>query len=79
MSKHTVTISEPNYRWVQEQIAAGLFADEVEVIETLILQRREQALRADIQRGLDDIASGRTSPFDPEDIKRRGKERRARG
>jgi Predicted transcriptional regulators containing the CopG/Arc/MetJ DNA-binding domain len=32
------------------------------------------ALRADIQKGMDDIAAGRTYPFDPNEITRRGRE-----
>jgi antitoxin ParD1/3/4 len=32
------------------------------------------ALRADIQKGMDDIAAGRTYPFDPLEIVKRGRE-----
>lgn len=37
----------------------------------------QEELRAEIQKGLDDIAAGRVKPLDVEDIRRRGRERLA--
>lgn len=67
-------------QFVAQRIASGRFRSEEEAVtEGLdLLRRREQkldALRAELQVGLDDIEAGRVYPLDIEDIKRRGHER----
>jgi antitoxin ParD1/3/4 len=67
--------------FVVDGIASGRFRSEEEAVtEALgLLRSREQklnALRKDIQTGLDDLDAGRTTPFDVEDIFRRGRQRR---
>ncbi len=66
--------------FVSSGIASGRFRSEEEAVrEGLdLLRRREQeleALRADLQVGLDDLEAGRSFPLDIEDIKRRGRQR----
>ncbi len=71
----------PEYQqFVAQRVASGRFRSEEDAVtEGLdLLRRREQkldALRADLQVGLDDIEAGRVFPLDIEDIKRRGLKR----
>ena len=66
--------------FVIDGIASGRFRSEEEAVQEglNLLSSREQklnALRKDIQIGLDDLEAGRSSPFDVEDIIRRGRQR----
>ena len=66
--------------FVRSGVASGRFRSEEEAVrEGLdLLRRREQkleALRADLQIGIDDLEAGRSFPLDIEDIKRRGRQR----
>ena len=66
--------------FVIDGIASGRFRSEEEAVKEGLdlLRSREQklhALRKDIQIGLDDLEAGRSSPFDVEDIIRRGRQR----
>ena len=68
--------------FVVDGIASGRFRSEEEAVKEglTLLRSREQkldALRKDIQIGLDDLDAGRTSPFDIEDIIKRGRQRLA--
>ena len=68
--------------FVRDGIASGRFRSEEEAVKEglNLLQSREQkldALRKDIQIGLDDLEAGRSSPLDVEDIIRRGRQRLA--
>lgn len=68
--------------FVASGIASGRFRSEEEAVrEGLdLLRSREQkleALRADLQIGLDDLEAGRSFPLDIEDIKERGRQRLA--
>ena len=68
--------------FVRDGIASGRFRSEQEAVKEGLnpLQSREQkpdALRKDIQIGLDDLAAGRSSPWDVEDIIRRGRQKLA--
>ena len=71
----------PEYQqFVAQRVASGRFRSEEDAVtEGLdLLRRREQkldALRADLQVGLDDIEAGRVLPLDIEDMKRRGMKR----
>ena len=71
----------PEYQqFVAQRVASGRFRSEEDAVtEALdLLRRREQkldALRADLQAGLDDIEAGRIHPLDIEDMKRRGMKR----
>ncbi|MCA9065494.1 MAG: type II toxin-antitoxin system ParD family antitoxin [Planctomycetaceae bacterium] len=76
----TITVPPEFAQFVAERIASGRFRSEEDALtEALdLLRRREQkleALRAEIQIGLDAIEAGRIHPFDAEDIIRRGRER----
>ncbi len=67
-------------QFVIDGIASGRFRSEDEAVKEGLdlLRSREQklhALRLDIQAGLDDLEAGRSSPFDVEDIIRRGRHR----
>jgi antitoxin ParD1/3/4 len=82
MSGFTMTTSvPPEYQqFVAQRVASGRFRSEEDAVtEGLdLLRRREQkldALRADLQVGLDDIEAGRVLPLDIEDMKRRGMKR----
>ncbi len=66
--------------FVIDGIASGRFLSEDEAVKEGLnpLRSREQkldALRKDIQIGLDDLDAGRSTPFDVEDITRRGCQR----
>lgn len=58
----------PMRPWVEAQIAAGVYADEAEAIQTALsaLARREAKdaeMRAYVQQGLDDVAAGRVHQY----------------
>ena len=66
--------------YVADGVASGRFRSEEEAIaEGLRLlqnhDRKLAALKADLQAGLDDLNAGNLTELDPEDIKRRGRER----
>ena len=76
----STTVPREFEQFVAQGIASGRFRSEEEAATEAfdLLRQREQkldALRAEIQIGLDDIQAGRVSPLDIEDIKRRGYER----
>jgi len=69
-------------QFVAQGIASGRFRSEEDAATEAfdLLRRREQkldALRTEIQIGLDDIEAGRVIALDIEDIKRRGYDRLA--
>lgn len=68
-------------RYIQNKVESGLYHSPSEVIKEAlkVLQEQDmlrevklQALRAEIQQGID---SGESTPLDMEDVIRRGKER----
>ena len=66
--------------YVADGVASGRFRSEEEAVaEGLRLlqnhDRKLTALKADLQAGLDDLNAGNLTELDPEDIKRRGRER----
>ena len=66
--------------FVFDGIASGRFRSEEDAVKEglILLRSREEkldALRRDIQIGLDDLEAGRTSPFDADDIIKRGRQR----
>ena len=80
----TITLPAEMAATVKEAVEGGDYASSSEVIREALrewklrraFQMQElEALRADLQKGLDDIAAGRTKPFDVDDIIRRGEER----
>lgn len=78
----STTVPPQFEQFVAQRIASGRFRSEEEAASEAfdLLQRREQrldALRTEIQIGLDDIEAGRVFTLDIEDIKRRGYERLA--
>ncbi|MFO0976091.1 MAG: type II toxin-antitoxin system ParD family antitoxin [Planctomycetaceae bacterium] len=78
----STTVPREFEQFVAQAIASGRFRSEEEAAAEAfdLLWRREQkldALRTDIQVGLDDISAGRVTPLDLNDMKRRGYERLA--
>jgi antitoxin ParD1/3/4 len=78
----STTVPHEFEQFVAQGIASGRFRSEEEAATEAfdLLRRREQkldALRAEIQIGLDEIDAGRVFPLDIEDIKLRGYERLA--
>ncbi len=80
----TITLPAEMAASVREAVDEGNYASSSEVIREALrdwkMKRAVQmqelaALRADLQKGLDDIAAGRTKPFDAEDIIKRGEQR----
>ena len=76
----TTSVPPEYQQFVAQRVASGRFRSEEDAVtEGLdLLRRREQkldALRADLQVGLDDIEAGRVLPLDIEDMKRRGMKR----
>lgn len=66
--------------YVADGVASGRFRSEEEAVaEGLRLlqshDRKLAALKADLQAGIDDLNAGNTTELDPDDIKRRGRER----
>jgi antitoxin ParD1/3/4 len=83
----TISLSKEQEQLIKQQIATGQFASEGEVLSEALslLQRRGEALqnlRAEIQRGLDDLDAGRSTKITnaeeakafADEIKRRGRE-----
>jgi antitoxin ParD1/3/4 len=80
----TITLPAEMAASVREAVDEGNYASSSEVIREALrdwkMKRAVQmqelaALRADIDIGLKDLVAGRTSPFDPEEIIRLGRER----
>lgn len=71
-------------QFVEREIASGKYQSEAEVIceglRTLReRERRLEALRKDVQAGLDQLDRGEGAPLDAESIKARGRQRLASG
>jgi antitoxin ParD1/3/4 len=80
----TITLPAEMAATVKEAVEGGDYASSSEVIREALrewkmkraLQMQElAALRADIDKGLKDLAEGRTKPFDAERIIKRGEQR----
>lgn len=80
----TITLPAEMAASVKEAVEEGNYASSSEVIREALrdwkmkraLQMQElKALRTDIDKGLKDIAEGRTKPFDAERIIKRGEQR----
>ncbi len=41
MPRQTITLSEPNYRWVQQRVASGEFATQTEAVNDALRRARE--------------------------------------
>jgi len=79
----TITLPAEMAASVREAVDEGNYASSSEVIREALrdwnMKRARQmqelaALRADIDKGLKDLAEGRVEDFDPEEIMRRGRE-----
>jgi Arc/MetJ-type ribon-helix-helix transcriptional regulator len=77
-TKLEVTLSEEQAKFVEERMAAEHVAQPADYLRKLVEAEQERSairakklaeLKAAIQVGLDDIAAGRTSPFEPEKLK----------
>lgn len=76
-----ITIPEELKAFVADGVASGRFRSEEEAVrEGLdLLRHREEkldALRADLQAGIDQLDAGHSTDFDVEAFKSRGRERR---
>ena len=80
----TVTVTAEMARAVKSAVAGGDYATSSEIIREALRDWRHKRtlraqqlaeLRADIAEGLDDIAAGRVSDFDADQIIEEGKER----
>ncbi len=84
-----LSLNEKQERLVNELVASGRYQDAAAVLDDALklLEAREKKLaelRSELQKGMDDLESGRfttytkeTSPQLFEDVKRRGRERLA--
>lgn len=84
-----LSLNEKQERLVNELVASGRYQDDAAVLDDALklLEAREKKLaelRSELQKGMDDLESGRfttytkeTSPQLFEDVKRRGRERLA--
>ena len=79
----TITLSAEMAAAVREAVDEGNYASASEVIREALrdwkMKRAVQmqelaALRADIDKGLKDLAEGRVEDFDPEEIMKRGRQ-----
>lgn len=84
LERLTITLTPEIAEAVHTAVAAGEYASSSEVIREALrdwrhkraLQRRElEDLRAQIQRGIDDLDTGRVRDFDPERIIQTGQQR----
>ncbi|MDH6266835.1 putative addiction module CopG family antidote [Rhizobium sp. SG_E_25_P2] len=71
----SVTISDEEQAFLEREIANGNFADEGEVVRAAIARLEHEtklnALRRDVQKGLDDFSAGRYKTFnEPGDMAR---------
>jgi antitoxin ParD1/3/4 len=80
----TITLPAEMAASVREAVDEGNYASSSEVIREALrdwkMKRAVQmqelaALRADIDKGLKDLAEGRVEDFDPEEIMKRGRQR----
>lgn len=73
----TQTLPRMWEEFIRERVASGQYADEMEVIkEALRLLEKRDSQLDDLRRAVrEGEESGEPVPFDPEDIKRRGRER----
>ena len=80
----TITLTAEIAEAVRTAVAAGEYASSSEVVREALrdwrhkraLQRHELAeLRAQVQRGIDDLDAGRVRDFDPERIIQTGRQR----
>lgn len=84
MKRITVTLTREMADMVETAVAGGDYASASEIVREALrhwrLRRIEEQygfeeLKTLIDEGVADIAAGRVVDFDPEDIKRRGRER----
>jgi putative addiction module CopG family antidote len=66
--------------FAREQVAAGRYSSEAEVVADALKQylADRDALLASLDPPIAQLDRGEAGPFDAEDIKRRGRERRSR-
>jgi antitoxin ParD1/3/4 len=83
----TITLTSEMADAVKSAVGAGQYASSSELVREALrdwqhkraLQERElEALRSDLQQGLDDLSAGRVQDFDPERIVKQGEKRLAK-
>jgi putative addiction module CopG family antidote len=87
----TIQLPQEAQQFIKQQMATGHFATEGEVVTHALhlwqkYQKQMAAIRASVQRGIDDIEAGRYTKITnaeeanalAEDIKRRGRELKAK-
>jgi len=82
MSAIAVKLPAALERFVSDQVKQGAYATREAAIVAAVDRERRRAeqhawLQREVQKGVDDLEAGRVTPFDPEDIKRRGRARLA--
>jgi antitoxin ParD1/3/4 len=84
LERLTITLPPEMAEAVRSAVLAGEYASSSEIIREALrdwrhkraLQRRElEELRAQVQRGIDDLDAGRVQDFDPERIIQKGSQR----
>lgn len=62
----TVTLTPEMQEIIQQQLATGQFATQDEVVRVALLNLRRQydELKAEIEKGMEDIRHGRVAPLD---------------
>ncbi len=75
----SLELSPQSLAYVQQQVALGNFASEHAALEAAIAALRErhrriEELRAMLQPAIDELDRGEGTPWDPEEIRRRGRE-----
>ena len=73
-----VSLTERLEAWVREKVESGLYNNASEVVREALRRQilaeqtyneKLDALRAEIQKGLDDIEAGRVSPYSLEELR----------
>lgn len=78
MARQTITVTEPNDRWLKQKIEENEYASKSELINDLIRRQREQEfdriwLRNELIKGEESGISTKTMAEILEEAKRRGK------
>lgn len=73
-----VELSPQHQQFVDAQVSAGLFQKPAEVVgAALDLLRQRQGEYDQLRIAIEQVERGEYQPFDPDDVKRRGRERQA--
>lgn len=74
-----IELTPQQQQFVDSQVASGVFKEPAEVVSVaLSLLQQRQREYDQLQTAIAQVERGEYEPFDVEDIKRRGRERKAR-